>query len=115
MVGLLAFAAFLPALQSDFVTWDDDRNFTDNIHYRGLGLSQLAWMWTTFHMGHYVPLSWMTLGLDYSLWGMDARGYHLTNLLLHAANAALVYFLARRLLRVATHADERTLDASAAV
>jgi hypothetical protein len=88
-VALLTFAAFLPALQSDFVTWDDDRNFTGNIHYRGLGTRQLTWMWTTFHMGHYVPLSWMTLGLDYDLWGMNAAGYHLTNVLLHTANAVL--------------------------
>ena len=54
-------------------------------------------MWTTFHLGHYVPLSWMTLGFDYAVWGMNPVGYHLTNLLLHAANALLVYFLALRL------------------
>src|SRR5678816_3886687 len=98
LVAVATFATFIPALQSDFVTWDDDRNFTANVHYRGLGLSQLAWMWTTFHMGHYVPLSWMTLGLDYSVWGMNPAGYHLTNLLLHAANAVLVYLLVRVLL-----------------
>src|SRR4051812_27398787 len=114
MVGLSTFAAFLPALQSDFVTWDDDRNFTSNFHYRGLGLQQLHWMWTTFHMGHYVPLSWMTLGLDYSLWGMNARGYHLTNLLVHAANAVLVYFLARRLLARSMKLEEPPLEISAA-
>lgn len=55
-------------------------------------------MWTTFHMGHYVPLSWMTLGVDYRLWGMNPAGYHLTNLLLHAGSAVVVFFLARRLL-----------------
>ncbi len=114
MVGLLTFAAFLPALQSGFVTWDDDRNFTDNFHYRGLGLQQLHWMWTTFHMGHYVPLSWMTLGADYSLWGMNPSGYHLTNLLLHATNAVLVYLLARRLLARSMSLEGPTLDISSA-
>ena len=43
-------------------------------------------MWTTFHLGHYIPLSWMTFGLDYSLWGMKPAGYHLTSLILHATN-----------------------------
>jgi tetratricopeptide (TPR) repeat protein len=43
----------------------------------------------------------MTLGLDYVLWGMNPTGYHLTNLLLHAANAVLIYFVARRLLLLA--------------
>ena len=101
LVALIAFAAFLPALGADFVTWDDNRNFLDNPAYRGLGWTQLRWMWTTFHMGHYVPLTWMTLGLDYELWGMNPFGYHLQNLVLHAANAVLVYALARRVLAYA--------------
>ncbi|MCC7194949.1 MAG: tetratricopeptide repeat protein [Gemmatimonadaceae bacterium] len=93
--------AFLPALDAGFVNWDDDRNFLDNPSYRGLGPAQLRWMWTTFHMGHYVPLTWMTHGLDYALWGMNPRGYHLTNLVLHCAAAAAVCLLARRLLALA--------------
>ncbi len=101
LVALITIAAFIPALSAGFVTWDDDRNFTNNLHWRGLGLSQFKWMWSTFHMGHYVPLSWMTLGLDYAIWGMNPVGYHLTNLLLHAVNAVLVYFVARQLLRLA--------------
>ena len=103
VVAIVTLAAFLPVLRAGFVSWDDDKNFTDNPLYRGLGPDQLHWMWTTFHMGHYVPLSWMTLGLDYELWGMNAAGYHLTNLVLHAATAVVVYFLARRLL-AAEHA-----------
>src|SRR5205807_187055 len=91
---------FLPALQNQFVSWDDAENFLDNPHYRGLGWSQLHWMWTT-HQGHYIPLTWMTLGLDYLLWGMNPVGYHLTSLLLHAANAVVFFFLVRRLLTLA--------------
>src|SRR2546425_3295138 len=86
LVALVTVTAFLPALQNQFVNWDDDKNFLDNPHYRGLGWSQLRWMLTTFHMGHYMPLTWMTLGLDYLLWGMNPVGYHLTSLLLHATN-----------------------------
>jgi tetratricopeptide (TPR) repeat protein len=97
-VAILTFVAFIPVLRAGFVSWDDDKNFTDNPMYRGLGADQLHWMWTTFHMGHYVPLSWMTLGLDYRLWGMNPAGYHLSNLLLHTASAVIVYVLARRLL-----------------
>src|SRR5690242_14971781 len=86
-------ACFLPSLGSDFVLWDDDMNFTDNPSYRGLSPAHLRWMFTTFHGGHWQPLSWMTLGLDYTLWGMNPLGYHLTNVLLHAVNALLVYRL----------------------
>jgi protein O-mannosyl-transferase len=73
VVALVTFIAFLPALSADFVSWDDERNFLTNPHYRGLGLEQLRWMWTTTLLGHYVPMSWMTLGLDYLLWGMSPR------------------------------------------
>src|SRR5437870_63237 len=97
LIALVTVAAFLPALQNQFVSWDDAENFLDNPHYRGLGWSQLHWMWTT-HRGHYIPLTWMTLGLDYLLWGMNPVGYHLTNLLLHAANAGVFFFVVRRLL-----------------
>src|SRR2546425_982714 len=97
VIAFSTFAAFLPALQNQFVSWDDAENFLDNPHYRGLGWTHLRWMWTT-HLGHYIPLTWMTLGLDYLLWGMNPVGYHLTNLLLHAANAGVFFFVVRRIL-----------------
>lgn len=50
-------------------------------------------------MGHWIPMTWLTFGLDHAFWGMNAFGYHLTNILLHAANAVLFYLLALRLLR----------------
>src|SRR2546426_6408874 len=100
LIALVTVAAFLPALQSQFVSWDDAENFLDNPYYRGLGWSQLRWMWTT-HLGHYIPLTWMTLGLDYLLWGMNPFGYHLTSLLLHAANAVVFFFVVHRILPLA--------------
>ena len=100
-IAIVTTAAFLPALGAGFVAYDDPENFLQNPHYRGLGLAQLRWMWTTTHLGHYVPLSWMTLGLDYVLWGMNPAGYHAVNLLLHAANAVMLFFIARRLYRLA--------------
>ena len=102
VVAILSFLAFLPALRNGFVAWDDDKNFLANPHYRGLGGHQLGWMWTTFHLGHYVPLSWMTLGLDYQLWGMNPAGYHFTNMAIHSANAVILFFVALRLLALAS-------------
>jgi tetratricopeptide (TPR) repeat protein len=69
-------------------------------------------------MGHWIPVTWLTLGLDYVLWGMDPRGYHLTALLFHTATAVLFYALARRLLERAmpheTPPVDITLGAAAA-
>src|SRR5712691_1799122 len=47
LVALFTLAAFLPTLQNQFVNWVDHENFLENPHYRGLGWSQLRWMWTT--------------------------------------------------------------------
>src|SRR5256886_13742374 len=49
LVAVFTLAAFLPTLHNQFVNWDDDVNFLDNPHYRGLGGAHLRWMWTTFH------------------------------------------------------------------
>ncbi|MGH9579426.1 MAG: hypothetical protein ACRD2R_00405, partial [Terriglobales bacterium] len=97
LVAMLTVAAFFPALQNGFVDWDDNTGLLNNLSYRGLGWEQLRWMFTTFHLGHYQPLTWVTFGLDYLVWGMDPFGYHLTNLLLHALNAVVFYFVALRL------------------
>jgi protein O-mannosyl-transferase len=105
VLALTTFIVFLPALKAGFVNWDDDINFLDNANYRGLGPAQLQWMFTTFLMGHYIPFTWMTFGLDYVVWGMNPAGYHLTNILLHAANAVLFYFIALHLLRLSVPAS----------
>ena len=98
LVGGLTFIVFLPSLQLGFINWDDVVNFLRNPFYRGLGWPNLQWMFTSFRLGHYIPITWMTLGLDYVLWGMNPRGYHLTSLVLHAVNAVLFYLLVYRLL-----------------
>src|SRR5438093_5667587 len=47
LIAVVTFATLLPALHNQFVNWDDDKNFLENPHYRGLGWTQLSWMWTT--------------------------------------------------------------------
>lgn len=89
---LTVMACYLSTLNHEFV-WDDDANFIENFNYRGLSPSHLYWMFTTFHDANYHPLAWLTLGIDYVLWGMNPAGYHLTNLVLHVLNAVLFYFL----------------------
>jgi len=105
LIAAATFIAFAPALHGEFLNWDDDVNFLNNPHYRGLGAGNLHWMFSNYS-GHYMPLTWLTLGLDYVLWGMDPFGYHLTSLLLHVLNAGLVWLLLDRLLRRAMPAAD---------
>ncbi len=98
VVAVVTAAAFAPALGNGWVDFDDQTNFLDNAQFRGLAPANLWWMLTTTHLGPWQPLSWLTLALDHAVWGLDARGYHLTNIAWHVANALLFHRLARRLL-----------------
>ena len=98
MAAILAFVTFLPALGAGFVNWDDDTSFLTNTAYRGLGWTEIRWAFTTTLLGHWSPLAWITWSLNYVTGGLEPWGYHLGNLLLHAANVVLVWLLARRLL-----------------
>jgi tetratricopeptide (TPR) repeat protein len=55
-------------------------------------------MFTTHLLGHYQPVNWISFGLDYELWEMDPRGYHVTNLVLFVLSALVFYRVALRLL-----------------
>jgi tetratricopeptide (TPR) repeat protein len=98
-IFVAAFVTFLPAVGADFVNWDDYDNVVKNANVHGLSPGQLRWMWTGTVLGHWIPLTWMSFGLNYVLGGLNPRGYHLVNLLLHAAGATVFFFIARRLLR----------------
>src|SRR5712692_9506052 len=97
-IFVIVFLSFLPALDGQFLEWDDRKNLVRNAGYRGLGWAQLKGMFTTTVLGHYIPLTWLSFGINYALGGLNPWGYHLLNLLLHSANAALFYVVARRLL-----------------
>jgi tetratricopeptide (TPR) repeat protein len=87
----LAVATFhLPALEGGFLNWDDPEYVTANPHIRNLSWSTVRWAFTTFDASNWHPVTWLSLALDYRLWGLDPRGYHLTSLVLHVANAVLV-------------------------
>jgi Flp pilus assembly protein TadD len=103
--ALVTAFAFLPSLGNGFVDWDDDVNIYENPDFRGLGWTQLRWMLTTRLTGHYIPVTWFTFGLDFTVWNMNPFGYHLTNVLLHAANVSVFCLIAQRLLRCSPHLD----------
>ncbi len=99
LIFALTIVVFLPTLQNGFINFDDPDNLLNNPHYKGLGWTNLSWMFTAFHLGHYHPLTWLTLALDYTLWGMNPTGYHFTSMVLHAVNAVLFYYLTFHLLK----------------
>ncbi len=114
IVAIVTLIAFAPCLGNGFA-YDDVDMIQKNPNYRGLGVAQIEWAFSTFYMGHYQPLTWLTLGADYLLWGENPRGYHLTSMLLHALSAIVVFLIARRLFAAAMPAASRLALESGAV
>ena len=96
--ALATVLVFLPAATFPFLNWDDVVNVVSNPNLN-FSASGLRWMAEGALLGHWHPLAWLTFAADRAIWGTDPFGYHLTNVLLHASSAALLFLLARRLLR----------------
>ena len=101
-VATVTALAFSRSVGLGFVAWDDEILLASNPAFRGLGWEQLRWMAENALLGHWVPITWLSFALDHAVWGLRPAGYHLTNVLLHAVNAGLVYALAAQLLHKAT-------------
>jgi hypothetical protein len=86
--------AYLPAVRGGFL-WDDDGHVTRE-DLRSLGGLERIWC----EMGatqQYYPLLHTAFWVEHRLWGDAVVGYHLANILLHAAAACLLVAVVRRL------------------
>lgn len=86
---------YTPAIKSGYI-WDDDYYITDNLHLRSWDGLKNIW----FKLGatpQYYPMVHTIFWLEYHLWELNPFGYHLVNLLFHAANAFLLWVVLRRL------------------
>ena len=98
LITLLAVTAlaYRPTLSADFIRFDDQYYVVENDRLRTVeGLRKIWTPWATERGTQYYPLLVSSFWVEYHLWGLDARGYHTTNLILHLVNALLVFFLAR--------------------
>ena len=101
-VALAALLVYLSALDGDFV-WDDRILIVDNASLQSWTDLGPALTRDFFHRheeqvpyGYYRPVVTLSYVLDAQLWGLEPRGFHLTNLLLHATNCVLVALLLAR-------------------
>ena len=92
------FFVFGRCLTAGFISFDDPIFVTVNEPVtNGLTWAGLQWALTTCHAANWHPLVWLTLMFDCELFGVGPFGFHLTNVLLHSANAALLFLALREL------------------
>ncbi|MGO9613009.1 MAG: tetratricopeptide repeat protein [Dissulfurispiraceae bacterium] len=107
LVATFTFLVYLPTLQNDFVNYDDDYYIYDNLHIRSIDITFFKWALGGIYAKNWHPLTWLSHALDYSLWGPNPLGHHLTSIVIHAFNSLLVLLLAIQLLAV-VKSRERT-------
>ncbi len=85
-------ALYNPVNRHPFVNYDDDRYVTENAHvHNGLNWDTLTWALRAEEQGNWHPLTWLSHALDFQLFHLNATGHHFTSLLIHAANAVLLF------------------------
>lgn len=89
---------FSAALNFGFVNYDDNLYVTENHHVLGgLSMDGLTYAMRSVEGGAWMPLTWLSLMLDASLFGTKPWGFHLTSILLHALNTGLLYMVLWRM------------------
>src|SRR4029077_3515833 len=97
-LAAIIFAVYVGTLRSEFVNYDDSVQVYANSQVKsGLTLEGVAWAFTHSHNGHWIPLNTISHMLDCQLYGLNAGGHHLTNVLLHAASTVLLFLVLRRM------------------
>jgi len=97
-LALATLAVFGSVRSHQFVDLDDPMYVTENPYVaNGLTGNGIAWAFTTGYAGNWHPLTWMSHMLDVTLFGTNAAGPHIVNLLFHAANVVLLFLVLRKL------------------
>ena len=95
---IVTIAVFWQVNQHDFINCDDSVYVTENLHVQsGITLDGLRWAFSTTYAEFWHPLTWLSLMFDFQLYGLNAGGYHLTNLILHILSALLLFWLFNRM------------------
>lgn len=95
---------FWPVTGFDFINYDDPEYYYENPRViRGLSIETVGWAFRTTDNASWYPITWLSYLLDATAFGRGAFGPHFTNLLLHTANAVLVFILLNLLSAACSH------------
>ncbi len=92
IVGI-SFLVHSGALKNSFTNYDDDFYTYENYRIKTLTVDNVAWLFSHGYFRSYTPLTMVSHAVDFALWGMNPKGHHLTNLVLHSINSVWVFTL----------------------
>ena len=84
--------------EHEFLNFDDDAYITENTHVaQGLTSSSIIWAFKSVHESNWHPVTWLSHMADVEVYGMNPRGHHLTNVIIHTVSTVLLFLLLLRL------------------
>lgn len=87
-------ALYYPVHSHPFINYDDRDYVYENAQVMsGISLHTIKWAFTTGAAGNWHPLTWLSHELDVQLFGLDPAGHHDINVLFHAINAVLLFWV----------------------
>jgi tetratricopeptide (TPR) repeat protein len=105
VVGIVTLLVYSGALSCGFINLDDPFYITNNPLIKSLTPGAILKVFSESHLAAWLPLTYLSFAVDYHFWGDNPVGYHLTNILLHGANALLVVLLADGIFRAVREGD----------
>ena len=91
---LSVFVIYFPVLGHVFLHFDDQKYVTENPYVlAGFTWTSLKWAFFSGGVDNWIPLTWLSHMLDVQIFGLQAAGHHLVNILFHAANSVLLFIL----------------------
>ncbi len=94
VLAVVTLTAYRGVRNNAFVTMDDDSYVLQNRQVQqGLTMHSLGWAFTTYYAANWHPLTWISHMVDWSFYGKNPAGHHITNAAFHAANAVLLFLL----------------------
>lgn len=97
-LGLLTLASYRPVFEAGFVNFDDTTYIEGNPPVAtGLSVENLRWALTGYHSSNWHPITWASHMADVEIFGLDPRGHHAVNVVIHVLNVALLFLVLRSL------------------
>lgn len=94
---VLGLILYWPALNFDFVSFDDDELILENELVQTCNWDHLKQAFSTHQMGHYLPLTTLSYLFQYAIFKENAGSYHLFSIILHIINGLLVFLFFQKL------------------
>jgi len=95
---VITLAVFWQVNHYAFINLDDPVYVIENSHIQsGITLDGFRWAFSSTYAEFWHPLTWLSLMFDYQLHGLNAGGYHVTNLILHILSTLLLFWLFNRM------------------